>query len=46
MTRYLRSRPFVGRPVAARGHMPFAGHRTVAEVIGDEIRVRRGRLAA
>jgi hypothetical protein len=33
-----RSRPFVGRPVPARGHMPFEGHRTQAEVIEDENR--------
>ena len=33
-----RSRPFVGRPVPAWGHMPFKGHRTMAEVIEDENR--------
>jgi hypothetical protein len=33
-----RSRPFVGRPVPAHGHMPFKGHRTQAEVREDEER--------
>lgn len=36
-----------GRPIAARGHMPFKSHRTQAEVRQDQERTRmKKRMAA